>query len=113
MLIERTDCRIAKQYAAATVGLQTMLMRINYQGIHVFQGFKRRPGFSVQLCCQPKIAAIGGIGMQAKTVVIAQASNSGRGSTDPVAVVPMVATTVPTWPASRIVRSAVRSILAD
>ena len=78
VFVDCADLRIAKQHAAAAVGLQAVLVRINDDGIGAANQVEAGARFHGEIGCEREIAAVRGIYVQAKTVAIAQAQNFGQ-----------------------------------
>jgi len=79
VLVQPPDCRIAKQHATATVGLQAMLVGVNHDGIGVLNLAEVSARFFREVSRQSEIAAISGIGVDPETVLLAKGKNFRQG----------------------------------
>ncbi len=77
MFIQAADIRIAEQHTATTVGLQPVLVRIDDDRIDIDDARERRSRILGEIVDQSEISAVSGIGVHAKTVLLAQRKDLG------------------------------------
>ncbi len=78
MLVQGANRRIAKQDAAATVGLQAMLVRVHDDGIRLDHGIEMPARFCLQIANENEVATVGGIDVQPEPIAVAQLDNVGQ-----------------------------------
>ncbi len=103
MPIESADGRVAEQDAAATIGLEAVLVRVDDDRIRLADPVEGRAGLGPRLPARVKYPPYAVSTWMRKSYRSRKARTSGSGSTVPAAVVPSVTTTVPTSPSARIV----------
>ena len=101
MLVKSSHRGVGEEHAAATVGLQPMFVRINDNGVHVPQGGEGLTRPRRKRVRQAEVSAVSRIGVNSKSMLISQPKKIRQGSTAPVAVAPIVATTTPISPVCR------------
>src|SRR5258705_4089254 len=79
MLIQAADIGIAEKDAAAAVGLQTVLMRIDDDGVHFTDAGERRFSIGGKIVNQSEVPAVGSVGVDAKPKLVPQRQDFGQG----------------------------------
>src|SRR5258708_39504984 len=72
MLIQAADIGIAEKDAAAAVGLQAVLVRIDDDGVDFTDAGERRFSIGGKIVNQREISAVGSVGVDAKPKLVAQ-----------------------------------------
>ena len=96
--VEAPDRGVGEQDAAAAVGLQAVLVRVDHDRVGASHR-RRRARRDARIAAvgeQREEPAVGGVDVQARSVLRAQAGDRPTSSRAPSEVVPSVATTVPT-----------------
>src|SRR5260370_8339426 len=70
MLIQAADTWIAEKDAAAAVGLQTVLVRIDDDGVDFTDAGERRFGIGGKIVNQSEVSAVGSVGADAKPKLV-------------------------------------------
>src|SRR6267378_7547406 len=79
MLIQAADAWIAEKDAAAAVGLQAVLVRIDNDGVHFTDAGERRFSIGGKIVNQSEISAVGSVRVDAKRKLVAQRQDFGQG----------------------------------
>src|SRR6267154_6075751 len=78
MLIQAADIGIVEKDAAAAVGLQTVLVRIDDDGVDFTDAGERRFGIGGKIVNQSEVSAVGSVGVDAKPKLVAQRQDFGQ-----------------------------------
>src|SRR5258705_9702508 len=78
MLIQAADAWIAEEDAAAAVGLQAVLVRIDDDGVHFTDAGERRFSIGGKIVNQSEISAVGSVRVDAKPKLVAQRQDFGQ-----------------------------------
>src|SRR5882762_7695656 len=78
MLIQAADTWIAEKDAAAAVGLQAVLVRIDDDGVHFTDAGERRFSIGGKIVNQSEISTVGSVGVEAKPKLVAQRQDFGQ-----------------------------------
>src|SRR6267143_4920425 len=79
MLIQAADTWIAEKDAAAAVGLQAVLVRIDDDGVNFTDSGECRFSIGGKIVNQSEISAIGSVRVDAKPKLVAQRQDFGQG----------------------------------
>src|SRR6267154_3164903 len=79
MLIQAADIGIAEKDAAAPVGLQAALMRIDDDGVNFTDAGECRFSISGKIVNQSEVSAVRSVGVDAKPKLVAQRQDFGQG----------------------------------
>src|SRR6266850_2361168 len=79
MLIQAADAWIAEKDAAAAVGLQAVLVRIDDDGVHFTDAGERRFSIGGKIVNQSEVPAVRSVGVDAKPKLVAQRQDFGQG----------------------------------
>src|SRR4051812_24692721 len=75
MFVQTADAGIAKKNAAAAVGLQAVLVRIDDDGIGFGNFCEGLRGVRCEISRECEVAAVGGIDVDAKAMLLAKSEN--------------------------------------
>src|SRR2546429_2476240 len=75
VLIPSSDLGVAKDHATAPIGLQSMLVRVDHNGVRFSDPRKCSPCFFLKVLCQHKISAVGRIGMNSESMFCTEGQN--------------------------------------
>lgn len=85
MLVKSSGCGVAEEDAAAAVGLETVFVGVDDDGIDLGQGVAGCAGGGFEICGEGEVAAIGAIGVEAEVVAIAEFEDLRQGVNGPEA----------------------------
>ena len=78
MFVQLAHRGVTKQHATTAVGLETVFVWVNYDGVDLAKYVEYRPGAIIQVHCESKVAAIGSVGVNPEIELVAQAQNVGQ-----------------------------------
>ena len=78
MLVELTDSRVPEQHTAAAIGLHSMLVRVNDNGIDAAQSIKGRAWPVTEDAGKAEISAVGSVSVHACAVALGEVENGGQ-----------------------------------